>query len=33
MVVFKPRVQETTEDRLQKAINLGREETLKEVLG
>ena len=32
MAVFKPRVKETTEDRLQKAINLGREEALKEEL-
>lgn len=33
MAVFKPKIKETTEDRLQKAINLGREEALKEVLG
>lgn len=33
MAVFKPKVTETTEDRLQKAFNLGREEALKEVLG
>lgn len=32
MIVFKSRVKETTEDRLQKAINLGREEALKEVI-
>lgn len=32
MAIFKPKVKETTEDRLQKAINLGREEALKEVL-
>lgn len=32
MAVFKPKPKETTEDRLQKAINLGREEALKEVL-
>lgn len=32
MAVFKPEIKETTEDRLQKAINLGREEVLKEVL-
>lgn len=32
MAVFKPKVKETIEDRLQKAINLGREEALKEVL-
>lgn len=32
MVVFKPKTKGTTEDRLQKAINLGREEALKEVL-
>lgn len=32
MAVFKPQLKETTEDRLQKAINLGREEALKEVL-
>lgn len=32
MAVFKPKLKETTEDRLQKAINLGREEALKEVL-
>ena len=32
MVIFKPKVKETTEDRLQKAINLGREEAYKEVL-
>ena len=32
MAVFKPKIKETTEDRLQKAINLGREEALKEVL-
>lgn len=32
MAVFKPQLKETTEDRLQKAINLSREETLKEVL-
>ena len=32
MVIYEPRIKETTEDRLQKTINLGREETLKEVL-
>jgi hypothetical protein len=32
MAIFKPKIKETTEDRLQKAINLGREEALKEVL-
>ena len=32
MAVCKPKVRETIEDRLQRAINLGREETLKEVL-
>lgn len=32
MAIFKPKIIETTEDRLQKAINLGRSETLKEVL-
>ena len=32
MAVFKPKIKETIEDRLQKAINLGREEALKEVL-
>ena len=32
MAVFKPEIKETTEDRLQKAINLGREEALNEVL-
>ena len=32
MAVFKPKVRETTEDRLQKAINLGRKEALKEVI-
>ena len=32
MAVFKPKVKETIEERLQKAINLGREEALKEVL-
>jgi hypothetical protein len=32
MAVFKPEIKETTEDRLQKAINLGREEALQEVL-
>ena len=31
MAVFKPKIKEITEDRLQKAINLGREEALKEV--
>jgi hypothetical protein len=31
MAIFKPEIKETTEDRLQKAINLGREEALKEV--
>lgn len=32
MAIFKPKVKETTEDRLQRAINLGREEAYKEVL-
>ena len=32
MVRYEPQLKETTEDRLQKAINLGREEALKEVL-
>ena len=32
MAVFKPRTKETTEDRLNRAINLGREEAYKEVL-
>lgn len=32
MARYEPRVTEITEDRLQKAINLGREEALKEVL-
>ena len=32
MAVFKPQLKETTEDRLQRAINLGREEALKEAL-
>lgn len=32
MAVFKPQLKETTEDRLQRAINLGREYALKEVL-
>lgn len=32
MAVFKPKIKETTEDRLQKAINLSREKALKEVL-
>ena len=32
MAVFKPEIKETTEDRLQRAINLGREEAYKEVL-
>ena len=32
MTVFKPRITETTEDRLQKAINLGKQEALQEVL-
>lgn len=32
MAIYKPRIKETTEDRLQKAINLCREEMLKEVL-
>ena len=31
MAIFKPKIKETTKDRLQKAINLGREEALKEV--
>ena len=32
MAVFKPKAIETTEDRIQKAFNLGKEEALKEVL-
>ena len=32
MTKYDPRVKGTTEDRLQKAINLGREKALKEVL-
>ena len=32
MAVCKPKVRETIEDRLQRAINLGREEALNEVL-
>ena len=32
MVIYKPEIKDTTEDRLQNAINLGREEALKEVL-
>ena len=32
MAVCKPKVKETIEDRLQRAINLGREEVLNEVL-
>lgn len=32
MAIYKPKIIETTEDRLQKAINLGREEAYKEVL-
>ena len=32
MAVFKPKVKETIEDRLQRAINLGREEAYKEAL-
>ena len=32
MARYEPKSKETTEDRLQKAINLGREEALKEVL-
>lgn len=32
MAVCKPKVRETIEDRLQRAINLGREEVLKEVI-
>lgn len=32
MAIYEPKIKETTEDRLQKAINLGREEALKEVL-
>lgn len=32
MAIDKPKLTETTEDRLQKAINLGREEVLNEVL-
>ena len=31
MAIYKPKVTETTEDRLQKAFNLGREEAYKEV--
>ena len=33
MAIYKPKPQETIEDRLQKAVNLGRKEALKEVLG
>lgn len=33
MAVFKPEIKETTEDRLQKAINFGKKEAYKEVLG
>lgn len=32
MARYEPEIKETTEDRIQKAINLGREEALKEVL-
>ena len=32
MAIYQPNQKETTEDRLQKAINLGREEALKKVL-
>jgi hypothetical protein len=32
MAVFKPKIKETIEDKLQRAINLGRREALKEVL-
>lgn len=32
MAIFKSKIKETTEDRLQKAINLGRELVLQEVL-
>jgi hypothetical protein len=32
MARYEPKLKETTEDRIQKDINLGREETLKEVL-
>jgi hypothetical protein len=32
MVIYEPKVKETIEDRLQRAINLGRKEALKEVL-
>ena len=32
MVIFKPETKGTTENKLQKAINLGREEALKKVL-
>ena len=32
MAVFKPKVKDTTEYKLQKVFNLGREEALKEVL-
>ena len=32
IAVFKPKIKETIEDRLNRAINLGREESLKEVL-
>ena len=32
MAIIKPKVKETTEDRLQSAINFGKEEAYKEVL-
>ncbi len=32
MARYEPKIKETTEDRLQRAINLGREEALKEAL-
>ena len=32
MSIYKPKIKETTENRLQKAINLGREQVLKEVV-
>lgn len=32
MAIYKPKPKETTEDRIQRAINLGREETLQEIL-
>lgn len=32
MTIYKPNIKETTEDRLQKVISLGREKALKEIL-